>query len=216
MRLELTGRFHQVAKFAYDIGRLDRIINVENIQLWRPEKEGRRHRPLGTLPRHHVPRIDKGPRAQMNRLSLYGVSRFWRRSCRSSLVAVRGAMPPLPDPPRRPRRACGRGGAVGHQSRARVRGERLPGERSQPRPVPLVHSRLFVGGTKKTLEDPTARSSSASSRSTSCISSRSFGRRLPARDGLRSPGQGAVIKRGDFLGRAEAVHTGGATATTTW
>jgi type IV pilus assembly protein PilO len=40
MRLEMTGRFHQVAKFAYEIGKLDRIINVENIQLSGPRKEG--------------------------------------------------------------------------------------------------------------------------------------------------------------------------------
>jgi type IV pilus assembly protein PilO len=40
MRLELTGRFHQVAKFAYEIGKLDRIINVENIQIGTPRKEG--------------------------------------------------------------------------------------------------------------------------------------------------------------------------------
>jgi type IV pilus assembly protein PilO len=40
MRLELTGTFHQVAKFAYDIGRLDRIINVENIQIGGPRKDG--------------------------------------------------------------------------------------------------------------------------------------------------------------------------------
>jgi type IV pilus assembly protein PilO len=40
MRLEMTGRFHQIAKFAYEIGKLDRIINVENIQLAQPRKEG--------------------------------------------------------------------------------------------------------------------------------------------------------------------------------
>jgi type IV pilus assembly protein PilO len=40
MRLEMTGRFHQIAKFAYEIGKLDRIINVENIQLGQPHKEG--------------------------------------------------------------------------------------------------------------------------------------------------------------------------------
>jgi type IV pilus assembly protein PilO len=40
MRLEMTGKFHQVAKFAYEIGKLDRIINVENIQLGSPRKEG--------------------------------------------------------------------------------------------------------------------------------------------------------------------------------
>ncbi len=40
MRLEMTGKFHQVAKFAYEIGKLDRIINVENIQLSTPKKQG--------------------------------------------------------------------------------------------------------------------------------------------------------------------------------
>jgi type IV pilus assembly protein PilO len=40
MRLEMSGRFHQVAKFAYEIGKLDRIINVENIQLSNPHVEG--------------------------------------------------------------------------------------------------------------------------------------------------------------------------------
>ena len=40
MRLEMTGKFHQVAKFAYEIGRLDRIINVENIQMTMPHKDG--------------------------------------------------------------------------------------------------------------------------------------------------------------------------------
>jgi type IV pilus assembly protein PilO len=40
MRLEMTGKFHQVAKFAYEIGKLDRIINVENIQLGSPRKDG--------------------------------------------------------------------------------------------------------------------------------------------------------------------------------
>jgi type IV pilus assembly protein PilO len=40
MRLEMTGRFHQIAKFAYEIGKLDRIINVENIQLGQPQKVG--------------------------------------------------------------------------------------------------------------------------------------------------------------------------------
>ena len=40
MRLEISGKFHQVAKFAYEIGKLDRIINVENIQLDAPKVEG--------------------------------------------------------------------------------------------------------------------------------------------------------------------------------
>ena len=40
MRLDLSGRFHQVAKFMYEIGRLDRIINIENIDLKDPKLEG--------------------------------------------------------------------------------------------------------------------------------------------------------------------------------
>jgi type IV pilus assembly protein PilO len=37
MRLELTGRYHQVAKFFYQVGQLDRIINMENISITDPE-----------------------------------------------------------------------------------------------------------------------------------------------------------------------------------
>jgi type IV pilus assembly protein PilO len=33
MKLTLTGRFHQVAKFFYQVGQIDRIINMEDIQL---------------------------------------------------------------------------------------------------------------------------------------------------------------------------------------
>jgi type IV pilus assembly protein PilO len=40
MRLELTGRFHQIAKFAYELGKMDRIINVENIELTDPRVTG--------------------------------------------------------------------------------------------------------------------------------------------------------------------------------
>ena len=40
MRLEITGRFHQLAKFVYEVGKLDRIINVENIELSDPHLEG--------------------------------------------------------------------------------------------------------------------------------------------------------------------------------
>ncbi|HEX4341297.1 MAG TPA: type 4a pilus biogenesis protein PilO [Polyangiaceae bacterium] len=36
MRLELEGRFHQVAKFFYNVGQLDRIINMENISITEP------------------------------------------------------------------------------------------------------------------------------------------------------------------------------------
>lgn len=40
MRLSITGRFHQIAKFIYEIGRQDRIINVENLELAEPKTEG--------------------------------------------------------------------------------------------------------------------------------------------------------------------------------
>jgi len=40
MRLELSGHFHQIAKFMYEVGRLDRIINVENIDLSDPKVVG--------------------------------------------------------------------------------------------------------------------------------------------------------------------------------
>jgi len=33
MRLEMKGYFHQVLKFAHEIGKVDRIINLENIEL---------------------------------------------------------------------------------------------------------------------------------------------------------------------------------------
>ena len=41
MKLTLKGKFHQVAKFIYTVGQLDRIINVENILLKNPvHKDG--------------------------------------------------------------------------------------------------------------------------------------------------------------------------------
>jgi len=40
MRLEMSGKFHQIAKFAYELGKSDRIINVENIQLSDPKQVG--------------------------------------------------------------------------------------------------------------------------------------------------------------------------------
>jgi type IV pilus assembly protein PilO len=40
MRLAITGKFHQIAKFFYGIGQLDRIINVENISLTDPKTVG--------------------------------------------------------------------------------------------------------------------------------------------------------------------------------
>ncbi len=40
MKLEMTGKFHQIAKFAYELGKSDRIINVENIELTEPNVVG--------------------------------------------------------------------------------------------------------------------------------------------------------------------------------
>ncbi|HSQ67784.1 MAG TPA: type 4a pilus biogenesis protein PilO [Polyangiaceae bacterium] len=40
MRLELNGRFHQIAKFAYEAGRVERIINIENIEMSDPKLDG--------------------------------------------------------------------------------------------------------------------------------------------------------------------------------
>jgi type IV pilus assembly protein PilO len=40
MRLEMSGKFHQIAKFTYELGKVDRIINVENIQLSDPRIVG--------------------------------------------------------------------------------------------------------------------------------------------------------------------------------
>jgi len=37
MQLELNGRYHQVAKFFYGVGQLDRIINMENIKIVDPK-----------------------------------------------------------------------------------------------------------------------------------------------------------------------------------
>jgi type IV pilus assembly protein PilO len=40
MKLTLTGRFHQIAKFIYEVGKQDRIINVENLDLGDAKVEG--------------------------------------------------------------------------------------------------------------------------------------------------------------------------------
>jgi type IV pilus assembly protein PilO len=40
MKLQITGRFHQIAKFIYEIGKQDRIINMENLELGEPKVEG--------------------------------------------------------------------------------------------------------------------------------------------------------------------------------
>lgn len=39
MRIEIDGRYHQVAKFFYNVGQLDRIINIENIAMTDPEEK---------------------------------------------------------------------------------------------------------------------------------------------------------------------------------
>ncbi len=40
MRLEMTGKFHQIAKFTYEAARVQRIMNVENLELTEPKVEG--------------------------------------------------------------------------------------------------------------------------------------------------------------------------------
>lgn len=40
MKVELRGRYHQVAKFFFGVGQLDRVINMENISLTDPKVEG--------------------------------------------------------------------------------------------------------------------------------------------------------------------------------
>jgi type IV pilus assembly protein PilO len=40
MKLAMTGHFHQVAKFIYEVGKQDRIINIENLELTEPKAEG--------------------------------------------------------------------------------------------------------------------------------------------------------------------------------
>ena len=40
MQLELTGKFHQIGKFMFEIGKQDRIINLENVELAEPKQEG--------------------------------------------------------------------------------------------------------------------------------------------------------------------------------
>jgi type IV pilus assembly protein PilO len=40
MKLEISGRYHQIAKFFYGVSQLDRIINLENVSLRQPEARG--------------------------------------------------------------------------------------------------------------------------------------------------------------------------------
>lgn len=40
MKVELSGRFHQIARFFYNVGQLDRIINMEDISITDPKAAG--------------------------------------------------------------------------------------------------------------------------------------------------------------------------------
>ncbi len=40
MRLEMSGKFHQLAKFVFEVGKLDRIINLENIEIGDARTDG--------------------------------------------------------------------------------------------------------------------------------------------------------------------------------
>jgi type IV pilus assembly protein PilO len=40
MKVELSGRFHQIARFFYNVGQLDRIINMEDISITDPRTNG--------------------------------------------------------------------------------------------------------------------------------------------------------------------------------
>lgn len=40
MKLEMSGKFQQIAKFAFELGKVDRIINVEDIELTEPKLVG--------------------------------------------------------------------------------------------------------------------------------------------------------------------------------
>ena len=40
MKVSLTGRYHQIAKFFNGVGQLDRVINMENISLTDPKPDG--------------------------------------------------------------------------------------------------------------------------------------------------------------------------------
>lgn len=40
MKLELEGKFHQIARFTYELGKTDRIINVENLDIGEPKEVG--------------------------------------------------------------------------------------------------------------------------------------------------------------------------------
>lgn len=50
MKIELSGRYHRLAKFFYNVGQIERIINMENIHLSEPEvTEGEVHLKVSVL-----------------------------------------------------------------------------------------------------------------------------------------------------------------------
>jgi len=65
MRLTMAGKFHQIAKFTYELGKVDRIINVEDIELTDPKVVGDEivlsGRCLATA--FHTNKAKEGPRA---------------------------------------------------------------------------------------------------------------------------------------------------------
>ncbi|MBN1606441.1 MAG: type 4a pilus biogenesis protein PilO [Polyangiaceae bacterium] len=72
MKLELEGRYHQVAKFFYGVGQLERIINMENISLTRPTRQGGDYivsvsvlaTAFRALAQEATPKSDKRPRGR--------------------------------------------------------------------------------------------------------------------------------------------------------
>jgi type IV pilus assembly protein PilO len=40
MKLEISGKFHQIGKFMYEVGKQDRIINLENLEVGAPTVNG--------------------------------------------------------------------------------------------------------------------------------------------------------------------------------
>jgi len=65
MKLEIVGRFHQIAKFFYGVSQLDRVINLENVNLGKPELKGEdvlvRGEVLATAFRAVADAKDEGP-----------------------------------------------------------------------------------------------------------------------------------------------------------
>ena len=65
MKLEIVGRFHQIAKFFYGVSQLDRVINLENVNLGKPEVKGEdvivRAEVLATAFRAVADAKDEGP-----------------------------------------------------------------------------------------------------------------------------------------------------------